>query len=122
MVDRDETGDEAKPVAADIPGNATTEKEQRLRRRPTTSGRIFGGFLAFLSLWQILNPSDMRGELLGLLGLAVSVLWFVPCPRYLRPMGTAALFAAIVAVEATEPPYVPRHGRVNAASHPQEAN
>jgi hypothetical protein len=103
----EEAGLVARPVTADVATPAAS-KEQR-RSPATTRGRIFGGFLTFLSLWQALNSSNVQNELLGCRGLIVSVLWFVSCPRYLRPAATGALLAWLVVAIATAPSYVPRH-------------
>jgi hypothetical protein len=103
------TSDDAEPVAADIPTATPVAKPPP--HRPTIIGRMFGGLLAFLSLWQVLTPSNASGAVIGFLGLVVSVLWFVPCPRYFRLLATAALFALIVVDLRTAPAYVPRHER-----------
>ena len=105
--DRDGASDEARPVAADIPAAGSVPKPPP--NRPTTAGRIFGGLLAFLSLWQVLTPEDATGAVLGLVGLAVSALWFVPCPRYIRLLATAALLAWTFVTVRSAPPYKPRH-------------
>ena len=110
----DGISDDTKPVAADIPVGAHAPK--RPTNRPTKGGRIFGGVLAFLSLWEVLNPEDATGTLLGLVGLVVSALWFVPCPKYFRLLATAALFAWILVLLRAAPAYVPRHGRRNGAA------
>lgn len=107
-------GDDERPVAADI--RVDTGTPNRSTNRPSTADRIVGGLLAFLSLWQVLSPEDATGTLLGLAGLVVSALWFIPCPRYFRLLATAALFAWILVVLRTAPPYAPTHGRRTGAA------
>jgi hypothetical protein len=117
--DRDEAGDDAKPVASDTPAFARAPKDPRRASRPSTAGRIFGGLLAFLSLWEVLTPENATDTWLGLVGLVVSGLWFVPVPKYLRLLATVALFGWVLWMLRTAPPYVPRHNRRNGAAGAQ---
>lgn len=91
--EHDEAMDDAKPVATDLPV-AKPAAEQTPSHRPTRAGRVFGGVLAFLSLWQTLNPENRTGAILGLAGIAVSVSWFVSCPKALRFFLTVVLVVA----------------------------
>jgi len=95
------------PWPADI--HVGTHSLKQHPSSPTTAGRIFGGLLAFLSVWQVLTPENATGTVLGLVGLIVSAPWFVRCPRYLRLVATIALFTWILVDLLAAPPYEPRH-------------
>jgi hypothetical protein len=88
--------DELEPVAGDV------IDARRKATRPTKWGRTFGALLAFLAVWQILSPDSPGTTICAWAVLGASVLWFVPCPRYLRFLATVAGLALCVVVVLLE--------------------